>query len=62
MQKGRDTWLVGKMGVRRPQVDKKDSGKMGFFSLALGGMGTANRPGSPPNPSGGWCSPTMLGL
>lgn len=34
-------------------VHKEDSEKMGFSSLPLGGMGTANRPGNPtPNPSG----------
>lgn len=38
------------MEVRRPQVDKKDARKMGFSSLPLGGMGTANKSGNPPLP------------
>lgn len=39
MQKGQGTWLVGNTEVRRPQVDKKDSGEIGFSSLAQGGIG-----------------------
>ena len=47
MHKGQeDTGLVGKMEVRRPQADKKDSGKTGFSRLPQGRMWTANRPGN----------------
>lgn len=67
---GSGHWVGGqeKMDVRRPQVDKKDSRKMGFSSLPLGGMGTANKSGNrppplpPASPGGGQGSPTMRGL
>ena len=49
MQKGQDTWLAGKTEVRMPQVDEKDSGKMGFSSSLQGG--TANGPGKPLPPN-----------
>lgn len=50
------------MAVRRPQIDKKDSGKMGFSSLPLGGMGTADKSGNPTPSLGGPVNPTMRGF
>lgn len=62
MQKDRDT-CGGQDGSEEAPGRQERPWGNGLLSLALGGMGTANGPGSPtPNPSGGWWSPTMLGL